>query len=114
MESGKLKIGNHIIDVLIAKTTEEQSIGLMYRKWKPPAMAFVYSYPKSNTFWMKNTPSPLDIVFCLDKKIIAFKKGEPFSLSTIDINKLSDLVVELPLGTVEELSLKINDEVYLK
>lgn len=112
MKTSTLKIGTHTIETLIAETAEEQMNGLMFKKWKPPVMSFVYSFPKENVFWMKNTPSPLDIVFCCDSKIIDLKKGIPFSTSLIKSNKLSDLVVELPSGMFSELNLKIGD--YIK
>jgi uncharacterized protein len=112
MKSAKLKIKNNEFVVLLALSAEEQERGLMGAKWPPPNMAFVYQRPKFNSFWMKNTPSPLDIVFCLDGRITKICKGEPFSTSLID-GGLSDLVVEFPYGTCQNYGLVEGSEINL-
>lgn len=63
----------------VAITEEEQQKGLMYVSWPPPVMVFPYQKSGQRKFWMKNTISPLDIVFCNDNKIIKIVKGEPLS-----------------------------------
>lgn len=62
---------------------------------------------------MKNTKCALDILFCRDGKILAIKKGEPHSLTMIDCGDDSDLVIELPYGTCQELDIKQGDKVKL-
>lgn len=69
-------------------------------------MAFVYSAPQTNRFWMKNTPSPLDIVFCQNGKVAEICFGEPHSTEIIG-TKVSDLVIELPYGTIDSIGLKV-------
>ena len=108
-----IKIGNIKLHTLIAYTEEEQARGLMWKKWPPPVMSFIYDTPGIKKFWMKNTISPLDIVFCKDNKVIAIKSGEPNSLDLIGPNKKSDLVVELPKGTVKKLGIKVGQAVTL-
>ncbi len=51
--------------VELAITPEEQSKGLMFRKHLNPkaGMLFVYHEDDIQSFWMKNTFIPLDIVF---------------------------------------------------
>lgn len=113
MKSGYLNINDNIFQTLLAITDEEQSNGLMYIKPPTPIMSFVYSYPKINKFWMKNTPSPLDIVFCKNGQITQIHYGEPYSTTIIGNNELSDLVIEFPLGTVNNVSIKIGNYVEL-
>jgi hypothetical protein len=113
LESGFLRVENQVFPTLLAISEEEQSRGLMHQKWPPPIMSFVYSFPKVSRFWMKNTPSPLDIVFCCEGKITQIHKGEPFSTSTIGDYSISDLVVEFPYGTVKGHNIKIGDSVSL-
>ena len=62
--------GVHAFQVEVAKTAAEQEKGLMFRTdipdnggmlfWPYPAGG---GAPKVASFWMKNTPSPLDIIF---------------------------------------------------
>jgi uncharacterized protein len=101
-------------ECLLTETEEEQSKGLMFKKWKPPVMVFTYDKPKINTFWMKNTPSPLDIVFCLKGKIIKILEGVPFSTQLIGGNFLSDMIIEFPKGTCEDNNISEGSEVELK
>jgi len=112
MKKGLIKTKNSEFSVLLAITAEEQERGLMEQKWPPPCMAFVYQNPRFSSFWMKNTPSPLDIVFCLDGKITKICKGEPYSTALID-GGLSDLVVEFPYGTCQEHGIVEGSEINL-
>lgn len=109
-----IKLGNNSFDTLLAITSEEQEKGLMYVEYPPPVMTFVYSSPRINRFWMKNTPSPLDVVFCLDGKISQICYGEPYSTEVIGKFEYSDLVVELPFGTCKKLGISVGDQVELK
>ena len=106
MKQGYLEIDNNIFSTLLALSEEEQANGLMYQSWPPPVMSFVYDSPKVSYFWMKNTPSPIDIVFCYNGKINKICKGEPHSTSLIGHNSPSDLVVEFPFGTMKNLNIK--------
>lgn len=110
----KLRIGNLGLETIIAETADEQERGLMGREWPPPAMSFVYSSPRVNRFWMKNTPSPLDIIFSLNGTVTSIHKGEPHSTRLIGDWELSDLVVELPHGTVSKMGIKVGDPIVLQ
>lgn len=113
MKSNYIYVGDNVFDTLIATSYEEQSRGLMYEPYPPPVMTFVYNYPKINKFWMKNTPSPLDIVFCCNNKIIDICKGIPFSTEIIGPDEPSDLVIEFPYGTMNKIKAKINTKIGL-
>lgn len=110
----KVVLGNNEFETLVARTEEEQARGLMFVEYPPPVMSFVYSSPRVNRFWMKQTPSPLDIVFSLNGKITAIYKGEPFSTKLIGDYAESDLIVELPFGTCAKLGIKSGDNIFLK
>jgi uncharacterized membrane protein (UPF0127 family) len=112
MEQGYVYIANNIFPTLFALSSEEQEKGLMYQEWPPPVMAFVYDSPRVNRFWMKNTPSPLDIVFCRDGKVSEICYGEPHSTKVVG-SQLSDLVIELPHGTVDSVEIKVGQTVGL-
>jgi uncharacterized membrane protein (UPF0127 family) len=112
MEHGYIYINNNILPSLLAISEEEQAHGLMYQEWPPPVMSFLYNTARVNRFWMKNTPSPLDIVFCHDGKVSEICYGEPHSTMVIG-SQLSDLVIELPRGTADSMGLKVGQSVGL-
>jgi uncharacterized membrane protein (UPF0127 family) len=114
MDTGYICIDENIFETLVAVSEKDQSMGLMFQPEPTPVMSFVYASPKINKFWMKNTPSSLDIVFCCNGVVTEICKGEPFSTSTIGGNKLSDLIVEFPFGTVKNMNIKIGSEVVLQ
>jgi uncharacterized membrane protein (UPF0127 family) len=111
MEQGYIYIHRNVLPTLLAISEDEQQRGLMHEQWPPPVMSFIYTEPRINKFWMHNTPSPLDIVFCHDGKVSQLHIGEPFSTQMIGDNKFSDLIVELPRGSVEKLGIQIGQEV---
>jgi uncharacterized membrane protein (UPF0127 family) len=113
MESGYIHIYDSVFPTFLAISSEEQSQGLMFQEWPPPVMSFIYAEPRVNKFWMKNTPSPLDIVFCHNGKVTQLCYGEPHSTSVIGGDSFSDLIIELPHGTVDTVGIKIGHAVGL-
>lgn len=57
----------HGYTVEVARTSDEQARGLMYRRSMPKdaGMIFPFAAPRPATFWMHNTYIPLDMVFLL-------------------------------------------------
>ncbi|QBF32180.1 DUF192 domain-containing protein [Thalassococcus sp. S3] len=57
--------GEARFQVELADTPQERSRGLMFREDLPTmsGMLFVYEYPQTVSFWMKNTLIPLDMIF---------------------------------------------------
>lgn len=98
---------------LVAVTAAEQSRGLMFAEWPPPVMCFPYKRAEVRKFWMKNTISPLDIIFCNDQRVVGIYRGEPLSNAMIGPNEPTDLVIELPAGTVEEHGIRVGQPVSL-
>jgi uncharacterized membrane protein (UPF0127 family) len=60
-----LTVGDKVLRVQIVVTQDEQQRGLMGRRDLGPddGMVFVYPMPQQMSFWMRNTPTPLDIGF---------------------------------------------------
>jgi len=98
---------------IIALTEEEQQQGLMYKKWMPPIMSFPSDRPIIRKFWMLNTPSPLDIIYACDNKVIDICNGVPFSLNFVGPNEPSDLVVEMPKGFANRFHIKNGSRIEL-
>lgn len=111
MEKGYIFIEDNIFPTLLAISSDEQAKGLMFEKFPPPIMSFIYTEPQINKFWMKNTPSPLDIVFCCAGEIKQICIGEPYSTRAIGSDSPSDLVIELPFGTVNQSGIKLGHKV---
>jgi uncharacterized membrane protein (UPF0127 family) len=113
MHEGYVFIHDHIFPTLLAVSNQEQQRGLMYVEPPTPVMTFVYGSPGINKFWMLNTKSPLDILFCHQGKVSDICYGEPHSTRMIGSNLFSDLVIELPYGTSESANIKIGHAVGL-
>lgn len=60
-----LAVGDRTVRVQLALSPAEMQRGLMGRRELAPeeGMLFVYDWPQSLSFWMRNTPLPLDIGF---------------------------------------------------
>jgi uncharacterized membrane protein (UPF0127 family) len=108
-----IEIGEYIFPTALALSDEEHSRGLMFVKQNPPVMSFVYAKAGINKMWMKNTYIPLDILFCRNGKIIALAQGTPFSEEIIGPNVITDLVVEMPAGSIEEFTISVGDSVQM-
>ncbi len=60
-----IKVGDQVVQMQVAVLPTEMEHGLMGRRDLGPdqGMIFVYQQPQVMTFWMHNTPTPLDIGF---------------------------------------------------
>ncbi len=58
-----IKVGDQTVRMQLAVLPQEMERGLMERRDLAPdqGMIFVYRSPQQMTFWMHNTPTPLDI-----------------------------------------------------
>lgn len=100
--------GKYALPIKIAISKEEQARGLMGVPWPPPILVFPGKL-EFKKFWMKDTPSPLDILFCKGDKIIEIFAGTPFCLEKFGPKEKCDLVVELPRGLANKFNLKNGD-----
>jgi uncharacterized membrane protein (UPF0127 family) len=90
------------IKVQIARTPEERAVGLMYRENldRETGMLFIFEEEEIQTFWMKNTLIPLDMIFINDDFRIAgiVENAEPLSLSPRGVEEKSRFVLEVEAG----------------
>jgi uncharacterized protein len=63
-----LSVGMHNIKAQVALTPVQRHTGLMFRREMATheGMLFIFEYPESQCFWMRNTPLPLSIAFLAD------------------------------------------------
>lgn len=118
--SAQMTVAGQIIHLEVARTMEQQEIGLMNRTElaNDRGMVFPFDPPRRVAFWMKNTLIPLDMVFLLKGKVQAISsnvlpcKADP--CTTYGPNTLVDQVIELRAGRSLELGLKQGDRITLQ
>ena len=90
-------------NVEIADNSNARSKGFMWRENIPDGtgMLFVWNKEAYRNFWMKNTPSSLDILFFDGNGsfLNVVENTEPFSLKNIQSSKPSQYVLELNSGS---------------
>lgn len=99
--------------VEIARTDEERSRGLMHRTDLPAdrAMLFVFQQQGQRSFWMHNTPLPLDIVYvdAAGAIISIAANTTPFSRAPIPSGLPARYVLEVHAGTADRLNIVVGD-----
>jgi uncharacterized membrane protein (UPF0127 family) len=114
-------ISGREIQLEVANTPNEQEKGLMFR---PPladdrGMLFIFKPARPVAFWMKNTPSPLDIIFLLDGEVKAIArnattcKSDPCPIYP-EGGVVADSVIEMRSGLTQEIGLKEGDRISVK
>lgn len=104
--------GRHRYRLEVAATPAQQQCGLMFRKSMPrkTGMVFPFDAPRSASFWMENTPLPLDLIFVgSDSRVISIGQGRPFSRDLIDSGGVAASVIELNQGEARRIGLKPGD-----
>ena len=111
-------LGGQEIFLEVAATPQQQSLGLMYRDALPDdrGMLFPVSPARPVSFWMKNVPVPLDMVFIYQGTIRAISASVP--PCTADPcptygpgSQPIDKVIELRAGRAAELGLAVGDPI---
>lgn len=99
----------HSFRVEVARTSEEQARGLMFRTELGPdeGMLFPSNTPQFRSFWMKNTVIPLDIIFVGADGLISniAAMTTPYSLDPIPSDGPAIAVLELKGGRAAELGI---------
>lgn len=105
----------HTFRVELADTPQAQAKGLMFRTalGDNEGMLFPSDVPDIRSFWMKNTPIPLDIIFIgLEGEVINIAANtEPYSLESVYSEGIASAVLELRGGRAAELGIKPGDKV---
>ena len=116
LETIDVTINGHELRLEVARTTEEQATGLMYRKELPEnqGMLFPYESDRKLSFWMKNTEIPLSIAFlAADGTIKEIYDMKPLSLNTVSSRHSVRFALEVNLGLFERLGIEVGDRVEL-
>jgi uncharacterized membrane protein (UPF0127 family) len=110
------KAGREVaFDVEIADTPAKRQLGLQYRRElaENRGMLFLFANEREQSFWMKNTPIPLDMVFINgDQKIVGIvQEAAPFSLDTRSVSVPSRFVLEIKGGLSRRYGMQTGDRV---
>lgn len=118
--SAQTTIAGRTIELEVARTPQQQAIGLMYRTTLAPnhGMLFPFEPPQPVSFWMKNTLIPLDMIFLQDGVVKAIAQNVPpcttASCSTYGSGTPINQVIELRGGRAAQLGLKVGDQVKIQ
>ncbi len=105
----------HVFNVEMALTPDQQTVGLMVRPSVPPdgGMLFDWGAPRDSQMWMRNTIASLDMVFInADGTIRSIAENTvPQSLAIIDSRGPVRATLELAAGTTARLNIRVGDKV---
>lgn len=101
-------------DIEIAETENQRSAGLMHRTDLPKdrGMLFVFDSVSERFFWMKNTPTPLDIIYAdrVGKIVYIAENTVPFSTIAIPSRFPAKFAFEVHAGLTKELGISAGDQ----
>ena len=115
--TAQAKISGQIINLEVAKTLQEQAIGLMYRTELPDDQGMLFSFdpPQKVNFWMKNCKISLDMIFIQFGVVKAITLNAPPCLAdpcpVYESGVQVDQVIELRGGHIRELDLNVGDRI---
>ena len=104
-----------VFRVEVAVTREQHARGLMYRTQMDPdaGMIFVFDEPTVQTFWMRNTYLPLDMIFIgADRRIVGIvQDAVPETDTERRVGAPSQYVLEIGGGLAARLGIHRGAEV---
>ena len=113
-------IADRSIELEVAKTAEQQDIGLMYRTSlaNDRGMLFEFKSARRVSFWMKNCKISLDMIFLRDGVVEAIEVSAPpctvDPCPTYGPDTAVDRVIELRGGRAVELGVKVGDRIEIE
>ena len=108
------------IELEVAKTTEQQAMGLMYRTSLPDDRGMLFEFKPARwvNFWMKNCQISLDMIFLRDGVVTAIEVSAPPCTAdpcpTYGPDTMVDRVIELRGGRAAELGVKVGDRIAIE
>jgi hypothetical protein len=103
------------IDIQIAQTDFDRELGLMYRKSMEENQGMLFIFPNETiqTFWMRNTFIPLDMIFInADKEIVTIRNADKtLSDQTYASTAPAQYVLEVKLGYCKKFGIKVGDKI---
>lgn len=107
--------GRHAIAVELARTDAERARGLMHRTSLPDdrGMLFLFDETAEHTFWMKDTPLPLDMIFIDEEgRIVGIvERAAPRTTTPRTVGAPSRFVLEVNGGWARARGVRAGDRV---
>ncbi len=101
--------------VEVADTPAKRELGLQYRRELAEDRGMVFLFPDERplSFWMKNTPIPLDMIFIgSDRRIVGIiQEAVPFSTASLSVPAPSQFVLEIKGGLARQKGIAAGDAV---
>jgi uncharacterized membrane protein (UPF0127 family) len=103
------------LKVEVADTPAKRALGLQYRSelGDDRGMLFLFPFPAAQSFWMKNTPISLDIIFIgSDLRIVGIvHQAAPFSTASLSVSGPSQFVLEVRGGLSRQAGIEVGNPV---
>lgn len=104
-----------VLKVEVADTPEKRVLGLQYRSELSDDQGMLFLFPSESvqSFWMKNTPLSLDMVFIGgDLRIVGIiHQAVPFSITSRSVSAPSRFVLEVQGGLSRQKGIEVGDTV---
>jgi uncharacterized membrane protein (UPF0127 family) len=101
--------------VEIADTPTKRALGLQYRRDLDDNQGMLFLFPSEEiqSFWMKNTPIALDMIFIgSNRKIVGIvQQAVPFSTTPLSVSTPSRFVLEIKGGLSRRKGIEVGDSV---
>lgn len=104
-----------VVRVEVADTPTKRALGLQYRNelGEDQGMLFLFPSEGAQSFWMKNTPLSLDIIFIGSHRRIVgiIHQAVPFSTNSLSVSAPSQFVLEIKGGLSRRSGIEAGDPV---
>ena len=104
-----------VVQVEVADTPTKRALGLQYRRelGEDRGMLFLFPAEKIQSFWMKDTPISLDMIFIgSDRRIVGIvHEAVPFSTASLSVQSPSQFVLEIKGGLSKRRGIAVGDAV---
>lgn len=112
-----IEVGDAELELQLAVHPNEQARGLMFREALAPrhGMLFIFAEPKQRSFWMRNTPLPLDLAyFDAEGRLVESHRLYPHDERPV-LSRSNEIkfALELEQGQMAALEIEIGDSLDL-
>lgn len=118
LPTSTLTVNNQPVRLWLAQDADRQEEGLMYVPEASIAddqgMLFVFPNERYLSFWMKNTPTSLDIAYArTDGTIVKTYTMPPYTLNSFSSVEPARLALEMKAGSFARLNIKVGDKLVI-